>query len=175
MNRMIRPALCAGAVALAATLAACQKPAATADAAKVEEGLRAVETQWNADFAAKDAAKLAAHYTDDAVLMSPQTPTWKGMDQIKAGLAQMVADPALNLKFKADHVGVSADGATGWTQGSYTMTATDPMTKKVGTSSGAYLTIYQKQADGTWKSVEDIATEGPPPAAPMAAAPPAKS
>ena len=172
MNRTIRPALCAGAVALAATLAACQKPAA--DTSKVEQALRDTETQWNADYKAKDVAKITAHYTSDAVLMSPQTPAWKGMDQIKPGITGMVSDPALSLKFQADHVGVSADGATGWTQGAYTMTGTNPATKKVETSSGTYLTIYQKQADGSWKAVEDIATKGPPPAAaPMAA--PAKS
>lgn len=170
MNSTIRPALAAGAIALAAALAGCQRPAA--DTVKIEQALRDNEARWNADFKAKDPAKLAGHYADDAVLMSPQTPAWKGMDQIKAGLTQMVADPALNLQFKTDHVGVAGDGATAWTQGSYTMTMTDPATKKVVNSAGSYLTIYQKQADGSWKAVEDIATEGPPPATPMA---PAKS
>ena len=38
------------------------------------QALKDNETQWNKDFDSKDAAKLAAHYTDDAVLMNPGRP-----------------------------------------------------------------------------------------------------
>ena len=41
---------------------------------------------------------------------------------------------------------------------------TDPATKKPLESTGSYLTVWQKQADGSWKAVEDFITPGPAPA-----------
>jgi ketosteroid isomerase-like protein len=50
---------------------------------------------------------------------------------------------------------------------------TDKATSKPATSTGSYLTVYQKQDDGSWKAVEDFITPGPAPAA-AAPAPAAK-
>jgi ketosteroid isomerase-like protein len=44
----------------------------------------------------------------------------------------------------------------GYAQGTYTMTTTDPKTKKPVTDKGKYLVAYKKQADGTWKAVADM-------------------
>jgi hypothetical protein len=45
------------------------------------------------------------------------------------------------------------------------MTVTNPKTKKSSVDKGNYVTVYQKQADGSWKAVEDIfVSEIPPPA-----------
>jgi ketosteroid isomerase-like protein len=47
------------------------------------------------------------------------------------------------------------------------MTVTDPATKAATTEKGKYLTVYRKQADGSWKAVEDtFMSDAPPPAAP---------
>jgi ketosteroid isomerase-like protein len=35
------------------------------------------------------------------------------------------------------------------------MTVTNPKTKKPMTDKGKYLTVYTKQADGSWKAVAD--------------------
>jgi ketosteroid isomerase-like protein len=45
------------------------------------------------------------------------------------------------------------------------MTTTDKATNKPVDSSGSYLTVWQKQSDGSWKAVEDFVTPGPAPAA----------
>jgi ketosteroid isomerase-like protein len=42
---------------------------------------------------------------------------------------------------------------------------TDKATNKPVTSSGTYLTVYKKQADGGFKAVEDAIIPGPAPAA----------
>ena len=42
-----------------------------ADAAAIEKQIRAVETQWQADYAAHNADALAGHYADDAALINP--------------------------------------------------------------------------------------------------------
>lgn len=123
------------------------------------------EAQWNKDFAAKDVDRLVAHYADDAVLMSPGSPAASGKDAVRAELKAMVADPALALNFQASRVEVSKSGDMAYTQGSYSMTMTSPVTKKPMTDKGSYVTAYKKQ-DGAWKAVSDIATSEVAPAPP---------
>ena len=158
--------LCA-ATTIAMTLTACNQAPDTHDADV--KALQDNETQWNQDWAAKDADKIAAHYADDAVLMVPGGPPSSGAAAIAAAVKPMTSDPAMALKFKANKVEVAKSGDVGYTQGSYTLTLTDPQTKQVINDHGSYVTTYRKQADGSWKAVADIATsEVPPPTPPPA-------
>jgi len=149
--------------AMVAILIGCSEPVANTDADV--KAVKDNEVQWNKDYEAKDAAKLVAHYTDDGVLMVVGGPASKGKAAIQKALTEMVADPALSLKFQADRVEVSKSGDMAYTQGTYTLTVTDPATKKPINDKGSYVTLYKKQADGSWKAVQDAAiSEVPPPA-----------
>ena len=137
----------------------------TADAHDADiQALKDNEAQWNKDFQSKDVEKLLAHYTDDAVLISPGSPASHGKDAIRTALSEMAGDNALMLSFAADRVEVAKSGDMAYTEGSYTMTMTDPATKKPISDKGSYVTVYKKQADGSWKAVSDIASSGTPPA-----------
>ena len=160
--------LCAATAIAFATIACNQTPPDTRDADAA--AIKAFEAQWNQDWAAKDADKMAAHYADDAVLMVPGGPSTSGKDAILASLKQMVSDPAISLTFAASKVEVAKSGDVGWTQGSYQLTLTDPMSKQVIHDHGSYVTTYRKQADGSWKAVADIATSEVPPPMPAPAA-----
>jgi ketosteroid isomerase-like protein len=70
----------------------------------------------------------------------------------------MLDDPNMKLNFSSDRVEMSAGGDLATTRGSYTMTMTNPKTKKPVEDKGSYLTVYKKQADGGWKAIEDINT-----------------
>jgi uncharacterized protein (TIGR02246 family) len=151
--------------AMALTLTACNQTPDThdADVKAVQDN----EAQWNQDWAAKDQDKIVAHYADDAVLMVSGTPSSSGKEAINAALKQMTSDPALSLKFHASKVEVAKSGDVAYTQGTYTLTLTDPQTKQLINDHGSYVTTYRKQLDGSWKAVADIATsEVPPPAPP---------
>ena len=155
--------------ALLVLLAGCSGSTPAVDSAAEIKAIKDNEAQWNKDFEAKDAAKLAAHYTEDAILMSSGMPAAKGKGAIQQMLTSMVADPALSLKFQADNVEVAKAGDLAYTQGTYTMTMTDPVSKKPVTDKGSYVTVYRKGADGTWKAVQDAAISAGPPAAPPTA------
>lgn len=163
-------ALCAM-TALALTLTACTQPDThDADVKAIQD----TETQWNKDFAAKDADKITAHYADDAVLMTPGMPSSAGKDAIRNIAKGMISDPALAMKFQSSRVEVAKSGDVAYTQGTYTMTMTDPQSKQVINDHGSYVTTYRKQPDGSWKAVADIATSEvppPPPPPPMPATP----
>lgn len=162
-------ALFCGAAAMALAMAACNQappaPAVLPDTHDADvKAIQDNETQWNSDWAAKDADKLTAHYSDDAVLMAPGMDAMKGKDAIKGGLGGMLSDKALSLKFQASKVDVAKSGDLAYTQGEYQMTMTDPKTHKPVTDHGTYVTTYRRQGDGAWKAVADIATSGAPPA-----------
>ena len=122
------------------------------------QSLNANEMQWNQEYAAKDLDKIMAHYSDDASVMAPGMPSAAGKKAIRQLLKGMLEDPALSLKFHATKVEVSKSGDMAFTQGSYTMTMTDPSSKKIITDHGSYVTTYRKLANGSWKAVADIAT-----------------
>jgi uncharacterized protein (TIGR02246 family) len=164
---MKRIATLIGGTAIAFLAISCNQPADTHDADV--QAIKAVETQWNQDYAARDPEKIAAHYADAAVLIVPGAPATSGKPAIHDSLKQMVADPALSLKFQASIVDVAKSGDLGYTQGSYTLTATDPQSKQLINDHGSYVTVYHKEADGTWKAVSDIASSAVPPSAPPAA------
>lgn len=154
------------ATAIAFMVTACNQMPDTHDADV--KAIQDNEAQWNQDYVSKDVDKITAHYADDAVLMAPGMPVSSGKDAIRNLGKQMFSDPALSLKFHASKVEVSKSGDLAYTQGSYTMTMTDPQTKQVMNDHGSYVTTYRKQADGTWKAVADIAASEVSPSAPPA-------
>jgi ketosteroid isomerase-like protein len=76
-------------------------------------------------------------------------------------LQNLIIDPNLKITFAADRVQVAASGDLAYSRGHYTMQLTDKGTSKPVTSTGSYLTVYKKEADGSWKAVEDFITPGP--------------
>jgi uncharacterized protein (TIGR02246 family) len=150
----------------AIALTSCNKKTeATADTAGIEKQIRANEAKWMASYNSHDAAGLASNYAEDAALANPGAALVTGLDSIRKETAGFAADPNLKLEFAADRVGVAASGELAYSRGHYTMTSTDPQTRKPVEGSGSYLTVYRKQADGSWKAVEDFVTPGLAPAA----------
>lgn len=153
--------------ALAVMTAGCNETAPVTSNPNADiQAIKDIEAQWNKDFAAKDADKLVAHYSDDAVLMNPGSPASVGKDAIRKTLGAMVGDPAFSLTFQATDVEVAKSGDFAYTHGTYQMKMTDPGTRKVVDDKGTYLTVYKRQADGSWKAVEDAAISEVPAASP---------
>src|SRR5579872_1337642 len=131
-------------------------PPAPADTrAADEKAIRDMETAWVKEFTAKDMDKIVAHYADDATVMLSGAPTMTGKDAIRPGLKDAIADPKFALDLKTVKVEVSKDDLA-YSQGTYSVTTTDPKTKKVVAETGRYVEVYKKQPDGSWKVVEDI-------------------
>jgi len=49
------------------------------------------------------------------------------------------------------------------------MTVTDPVSRQVVHDHGTYVTVFRKQADGSWKAFSDIVSSEVPPPAPAPA------
>jgi ketosteroid isomerase-like protein len=110
-------------------------------------------TDWNS----KDADKVAgSFYAANASLMFPNMPVITGMDAVKNSLRQLFMDPNFSLAVKTTSVAVSKASDYGYTTGTYELKMTDAKTKKPVVEKGKYVTVYEKQPDGSWKAVADI-------------------
>ena len=126
------------------------------------QAIKDTEVAWAKSAAAKDADKFASVYTDDGSLLLQDTPAINGKDAIGKAIKGMMSDPNFALSFHGARWDVAKSGEMGFSQGTYTMTMTNPKTKKPAPEKGKYLTIFKKQADGTWKAVEDmVSSDGP--------------
>jgi uncharacterized protein (TIGR02246 family) len=148
----------------AALLAGCERGETQPEADAVNtnaiaEQIRAEEAQWVQDWASRDANRVMAHYSDDATVMA--AGRLSGAAQIRSVVAAMVQDPNLDMRFTPDRVEVSASGDMAYARGTYSLRTTDPRTRRPRIEAGNYLTIFRRQADGSWKATEDIIAAGP--------------
>lgn len=138
-------------------LAACKKEAAI-DRDAEAEAIRNVEDRMRVAYKLKDVAKLVATYAPDATLYVTSDRARVGTEALAKGAEKDMDDPAFNVTFTTAKTKVSDSGDLGYTQGSFTIRYTNPATKAPTSYSGYYLTVFRKQADGSWKAVEDIST-----------------
>jgi uncharacterized protein (TIGR02246 family) len=129
------------------------------------KAVKDLEIAWVKDAAAKDPDRFAGYYADDASLLMPGQPVVTGKAAILPVARQMLADPNFALTFQSTRVEASKGGDMVYSQGSYNMTMSDEKTKKPVNDKGKYLTVFKKQADGSWKAVADmINSDGATPA-----------
>lgn len=136
-----------------------------ADTGKIADQLKASEAQWQKDYAAKDVDAIAGQYAGDAAIGSPGETLATNSSSRRAAIEGMTGDPNFALTFGSDRILVAKSGDLASSRGHYTLTMTDKATNKPVTGSGSYLTVFQRQDDGSWKAVEDFITPGPAPAA----------
>ncbi len=119
------------------------------------QAVKDVEAAWVKDVATKDADKFVSYFAEDASGLYPGAGILNGKAAIKTALAPYFADPNFAMTFQSTRMMASKGGDMVYSQGTYTMTVTNPKTKKPMTDKGKYLTIYTKQPDGSWKVVAD--------------------
>ena len=122
-----------------------------------------VEAAATKAWAAKNMDAILAQYASDGTMIVPGAPVAKGPEAMRGMLTELFKDPLAALELEVTVTEVSKSGDFGYQRGNYTLHATDGKTKKPMTEKGTYLSIYRKQADGSWKIIEDINAAGPAP------------
>jgi uncharacterized protein (TIGR02246 family) len=151
------------AVAFAVILAGCNQTPPVLDTRDADaRAIRTLETSWNQAFAAKDLNKVVSFYADDASFFAPGSPVLSGAPAIKAAMKPVLADKKYSLIFASTKIEVSKSSDIAYSQGAYTSRHTDPKSKQVFIEKGKYLTVYKKQADGSWKAVADSVSPDAP-------------
>jgi ketosteroid isomerase-like protein len=116
-----------------------------------ESALRAQEDAWLKAFQSHDINKALGFLAPGAVAMAPNAPPAKTQKELHDAYAPLAANDS-KINFKADYVALSGD--LGVTSGPYQITMVENG-KKVD-DKGKYITVWKKQADGSWKVVRDI-------------------
>ena len=149
--------VCAAACGNGAAGGAAAAPAAppASNSAADEAAIRALDSAWTKSAGDKNVDAFTAYYATDGVLMAPGEAMLKGRDAIHAALAGMVKDPNFALTFTPDQVTPKGDLA--WEIGHYTITGSNKA-GKAAPSSGKYVVVWARQADGSWKVVLDAPT-----------------
>lgn len=112
---------------------------------------------------AKDVDAIKANYAEDAVMVLPGQEPFRGVEAIAADYSKFAADPVGKFVGTNQSTVVSSGGDLAYSQGTYEVTYTNPKTKAVENGTGYYVIIYKKQADGSWKIVQDVSSPGPNP------------
>jgi ketosteroid isomerase-like protein len=132
--------------------------------------LMALDAHFSDEVAAKGFAAFDGFFADDAVYLPTFEPRVEGKKAIMESFRPLFDDHTLKLTWIPLRAEVSASGDLGWTTGSYELTRFDekgaPHVRR-----GKYVTIWHRQADGSWKAVLDGGNPDTPPPAPAPAAP----
>ncbi len=161
----------ATAALMAASLGACNPPPNTkpkVDVAKETATITAIFDAQSAAAKAKDVDKLTEADSDDYLGFYPGFAPVKGRDGDVAANKQAFTDPAFAYSQKSTRIDVAASGDMASQVGTYEQSATNPVTKKVETTSGNLVGTWRKDASGAWR-LTAVALTPAPPTAPSAA------
>ena len=134
--------------------------AASAQARGTEEGaVLAADAAWENVYAAKNLEKAVAFCDEKVSLLWPNMPVVTHKAAVREAIAKDFA--AGDLTWHANNAGAAGDLA--YTSGTY-QAKFKGASGKSSVDKGKYLTVWKKQADGSWKVLFDtFNTDLPPP------------
>lgn len=138
-------------------------PQPTIDLEAERTTLMNADRHWAQEYASSESPEDAfvMGLTDDATLLPPDMPLAQGRDAIRAVIADLEAMPGFSVTWEPTMAEVGGGGDLGYTVGSYQMQMQGPDGPM--TIDGKYLTVWQKQEDGTWLVIADMfSADGPP-------------
>ena len=127
--------------------------ASTMPANDAEEAIRKMDREFSAAATAGNVDGMMAIYADDAVLMPPNFPAFRGRDAIRQFWGGFLAAGKIDANVTADQVIQSGDLAA--EMGRYTLKITP---KGGGTpieDNGKFVLVWRK-VGGQWRAVSDI-------------------
>lgn len=147
---------------LVLALAACQQQATEQSSATEEEvpadaGIEATIEASNTEFEqamlSGDTIAMVASYADDAVVQPPYMPASSGKAAIQSLFAGMVAEGVpSSFDITYDNITVAESGELAYETGHYTVSGTSPE-GEIWEDQGKYLSVWEKDADGEWRTV----------------------
>lgn len=110
---------------------------------------------WSRVAATDSLDKILSYWADDAVVMSPGQPPIKGKAAIRAMLESTSKIPGFKISWEPLSVVLSENADMGYLIEQNQVTMNDSTGKPV-TEFNKCVTIWKKQADGSWKNVVDM-------------------
>jgi uncharacterized protein (TIGR02246 family) len=118
------------------------------------EAITAMSSARAEAFNQSDAAAIAVHFTEDAVLMAPGVEAMTGREAVR-DYYQSIFDQ-YEPELESRYVEIKVEGDLAYGRGIATVTLTPIGGSETTVSTSKYLNILQRQPDGTWKTTHDI-------------------
>ena len=119
--------------------------------------------QYSSSLNSGDIDSWMSLWTEDGVQMPPNEPAVSGRDQIRARNKAVLDQFIFDMRsINNEEVSVAGDWA--FARGTYSATLTPKEGSETISIDGKYMTILQKQSDGSWKIHRDIFNSNVPPA-----------
>jgi uncharacterized protein (TIGR02246 family) len=148
----------------------CQAPQGPAGLSEADRtAIRQVDENLVKLANAQDSKGAVALYADDATVLPPNQAALEGRAAIQAWME--APRPVSNFQMKS--LEIEGRGDLAYDRGTYSVTVTPAGAAPIQ-NRGKYLTIYRKQADGSWKVQRDIWNSDLPLPVPEKPAAPAK-
>jgi len=154
---VIRPSIRSSAL-LVVLLTGCTR---APDIAATRTALMEADRAFNRATAERRTDGWMEFFAEDAGLMR-SAGTLTGRAAIREDMAKAFADTSFTLTWEPRQADVGAAGDLGYTDGTYEARFRDAA-GNAAIRTGRYLTVWKKQADGSWKVVRDIGVQDPPP------------
>ena len=122
------------------------------------EAKRAIDkgnAEWIEAWEKGDAERIAAIFTDDAVMLSQGGRVFKGRQEILERQKAAMQSVTRPIKVSVITVKIWLDGDTAYETGKYKYEYTEK--GKPATEEGRYVTMWKRQGDGSWKLTMDMA------------------
>ncbi|TMB25266.1 MAG: DUF4440 domain-containing protein [Deltaproteobacteria bacterium] len=129
------------------------------DVARERKALMDADAQFARETGERGVEAWASWFAEDGTMFPARIDPVQGRAAIRELMSDLY-DPrtgrgALKLEWQPTRAEVSQSGELGWTTGVSRSVTPD------GERRGKYITIWRKQADGTWKVSADLGNQGP--------------
>jgi ketosteroid isomerase-like protein len=133
------------------------------DSANAMQAVRAADTALQKAVADKNLEGIVSFYAEEAVLLPTAEPIVVGKSSIREEWQHILSIPNFQNESALTKIDVSSGGDMAYSMGTYlaTMLGEDG---KPATEPGKWLSVWKRQADGSWLIVADTYnTDIPPP------------
>lgn len=124
------------------------------------EKLMELSRQWSKMAATDSLEKTLSYWADDAVILPPGQAAVKGKDSIRAFIEASMKIPGFKISWEPISVAISKDGDLGYLLEENQISFNDSLGKPI-TEYNKAVTIWRKEANGSWKDVVDTWNAAP--------------
>jgi uncharacterized protein (TIGR02246 family) len=152
--------IAAGRVILVLFAAGCVRTASS-PAPDPSPPVDAIFAKYAASLGASDADAWSTLWTEDGIQLAPDAPPVVGKAAIREKLRDLLAHFRFDMHIRTEELRTAGDWA--FARGMYTATLTPKAGGAAIPIDGKFLTIFLRQADGSWRIYRDIFNSNTPP------------
>lgn len=143
-------------ILLLAILAGCNE--SKIDTAAEGEKLMQISREWSKSASSDDIEKTMSYWADSAVFFSAGQPPLNGKKEIRQMVEQSYEIPGFKISWEPISVSVSKSGDMAYMIEQNQLTMSDSTGTPV-TKYGKGVTIWKKDASGSWKNIVEIGVD----------------